>query len=48
MDEYIKRALEGVTDHAEVRRQTMRGRNVSVVSGNLVGNASFVTHGLGL
>ena len=47
MDEYIKRALAGVTDHAEVRRQTMRGRNVSVVSGNLVGNASFVTHGLG-
>ena len=47
MDEYIKRALSGVTDHAEARMQTSRGRHVSVVGGNLVGNTSYVTHGVG-
>ncbi len=47
MDEYIRRALAGVMNHAEVRTQTMRGRNVSVVSGNLVGNSSFVSTGVG-
>ncbi len=47
MDDYIKRALAGVTDHAEARMQTARGRHVSVVGGNLVGNTSYVTHGVG-
>ncbi|MBQ6067728.1 MAG: TldD/PmbA family protein [Clostridia bacterium] len=47
MDDYIKKALAGVTDHAEARMQTARGRHVSVVGGNLVGNTSYVTHGVG-
>ena len=47
MNEYIRRALAGVTDHAEARMQTARGRHVSVVGGNLVSNTSFVTHGVG-
>lgn len=47
MNDNIKAILSNVSDHAEIRLQTVHGRRVSVLSGSLVGNSSYVTHGAG-
>lgn len=47
MNDYIKSALQGIEEHAELRVQSARARRVSVVGGNLVGNASSESHGVG-
>lgn len=42
-----KNLLNGISDHAELRSQTVHARRVSVLSGSLIGNSSAVTHGIG-
>ena len=47
MREYMKKALNSLDTHAELRSQESRTRRVSIVSGSLVGNSSSVSKGIG-
>lgn len=47
MNDYMKKLISEVGEHAELRSQTSRTRRVSVVAGSLVGNMSSVSKGIG-
>lgn len=47
MRECMKKALNSVDTHAELRSQISRTRRVSIVAGSLVGNSSSVSKGIG-